>query len=103
MPFRQSVFLILQGGDYKDHPPEIRTLDSLIVFRALLTILQETSMSDPGFRLMEVMTLYRPAGIIVISVVGSSFRTCPWPSSQITSGLGNHPAAWQVRPMPCFT
>lgn len=102
MPFRQSVFLISQTGDLRAHPPAIRTRDSLVVFSRLWTILQETSMSEPGFRFMEVMTLYRPAGIIVIFVVDSSFRTCPWPSNQITSGLGNHPAVWQVRPMPCF-
>jgi len=59
-------------------------------------------MSDPGIRFMELRTLYRPEGIIITFVVDSSFLICPWPSNQITSGLGNHPSAWQVRTMPCF-
>lgn len=92
--------LVLTNISPQCHLPEIRTRDSHAVLRRSLTILQETSMSDPGSRVMELTTSKRPEEVCRLCVTTFSFRVCPLLSSQITSGCGNHPCDLQVRPMP---
>lgn len=93
-------YQVLTNIDPGGHLPEIRTRDSHAVLMRLLIILQETSVFDPGSRVMELTTSKRPGGVSVVCVTTFSFRVCPLLSSQIISGSGNHPCDLQVRPMP---
>lgn len=91
---------VLTATDPGGHSPEIRTWDSHIALSRLLTTLQETALSDPGSRIMELTTSKTPEDVFVVWVVTSSFRVCPLLFSQTTSVSANHPCDLQVRPMP---
>lgn len=92
--------LVLTAIDPGGHSPEIRTRDSHTALSRLLTTLQETSLSDPGSRFMELTTSKMPEEVLLVWVVTFSFRVCPLLFSQTTLGAGNHPCDLQERPMP---
>jgi len=92
--------LVLTAIDSGGHSPEIRTRDSHMALSRLLTTLQETSLSDPGSRVIELTTSKTPEEVFMAWVVTFSFRVCPVLFSQTIWGSGNHPCDLQVRLMP---